>query len=325
MFLTRCLPRLQPCPDLLQRPSPRQFWSWSKPPGVSFPLVTPAPTHTEFTALETVRSIPDHIRKPDYALSSEPDTRLIPRDPVIWTEVEIIKIREACQLARKILSELKSVVQPGLTTDSLDHLARELAIIHQAYPSPLNFNGYPKSISTSVNNVAAHGIPDARELVSGDILNIDVTVFLDGYHGDCSDTVPVGEVDTHALHLIQVAQECLQSGIEYCKPGRTLTGLGKRIHQHAKSNNCAVVPCFLGHGIGDFFHGPPEIYHSLNNYPGVIRPGMVFTIEPCISEGDRRVRTLEDGWTAVTLDNSRTAQVEHTVVITERGAEILTE
>ena len=180
------------------------FWSWSRPPQVEFSLVTPAPTHNRKTAIETVRSLLAHINKPDYALTGKPDKRLLPQKPVIWSPVEIIKIREACQLARKVLDEVKEIVEPGITTDELDRFAREYIVIHNAYPSPLNFNRFPKSISTSVNNIAAHGIPDSRELVSGDILNIDVTVYLDGFHGDCSETVSVGDVDHHSLHLIKV-------------------------------------------------------------------------------------------------------------------------
>ena len=138
--------------------------------------------------------------------------------------MEIIGIRESCQLARKVLNEVKSAVRPGVTTDQLDTIAREVILLHNAYPSPLNFNRFPKCISTSVNNVAAHGIPDDRQLVEGDILNIDVTVYLGGYHGDCSETVTVGAVDEFAEKLIRVTQECLQLGIDYCAPGKLLLG-----------------------------------------------------------------------------------------------------
>jgi len=271
-----------------------------------------------------VKDIPSSIPRPSYAVSGKVNPSLIPKLPVIWSEKEIIGIRESCRLARKVLEEVKSLVGVGVTTEYLDQHARELILIHGAYPSPLNFHGYPKSISTSVNNVAAHGIPDSRCLVSGDILNIDVTVFFNGFHGDCSDTVTVGEVDQYALKLIRVIEECVEKGIAVCKPGEFIRKIGHAIHKHARSQDCTTVPIFLGHGIGDFFHGPPDIFHCLNNYPGRMVPGMVFTIEPVISEGDRRVQLLDDGWTALTMDNSRTAQKEHTVVITESGADVLT-
>ena len=268
--------------------------------------------------------LPPRIPRPSYASSGKVHPGLVPDCPVLWSQEEVIKLRASCLLARKVLEEVKAAVEPGVTTEHLDELARELIVVHQAYPSCLNFHNYPKSISTSVNNVAAHGIPDSRVLVEGDILNIDVTVFLNGFHGDCSDTVTVGQVDQHALKLIRVTEECVQKAIEICRPGEHLRRIGHVIHKHARSEDCTTVPLFLGHGIGDFFHGPPDIYHCLNNYPGRMVPGMVFTIEPVVSEGDRRVKVLPDGWTAVTLDNSRTAQQEHTVLVTDTGVEVLT-
>lgn len=296
------------------------FWSWSKPPQVEFPIVKPAKTSPTFPQDE----IPAHIKKPSYAVSGQVDTRLIPTEPIIWSQSDIIKIRESCQLARKVLNEIKDIAAPGVTTEDLDNHARELIFIHGAYPSPLNFHGFPKSISTSVNNVAAHGIPDSRPLQSGDIVNVDVTVFRDGFHGDCSDTLLIGDVDQYGHKLVQVTRECVEAGVSVCGPGKWIRGIGHVIHKHARANDCTTIPLFLGHGIGDFFHGPPDIYHCLNNYPGRMVAGMVFTIEPCVSEGDRRVRVLSDGWTAVTVDNSRTAQTEQTVLITKSGVEILT-
>lgn len=314
-------PSLSCIPTKFRLANTASFWSWSKPPNVDFSKVEPLPQKIEPFR---VSNIPQHIPRPSYASSGIVEPCLIPKVPVIWSEPEIIKIRESCRLARKVLEEVKSLVRAGVTTEYLDESARELILIHGAYPSPLNFCGYPKSISTSINNVAAHGIPDSRCLVQGDILNIDVTVFLDGFHGDCSDTVTVGEVDEFALKLIRVTEECVKKGVEVCKPGEYIRKIGHSIHKHARSEDCTTVPLFLGHGIGNFFHGPPDIYHCLNNYPGLMVPGMIFTIEPVVSEGDRRVRVLEDGWTAITLDNSRTAQKEHTVLITKSGAEILT-
>jgi len=305
-------------------PNSVSFWSWSKPPPCTFSLVSPVPGTSHTSTADTIRLIPPHIPKPAYALTGKPDQRLIPSSPVVWSQREIIKIRESCRLAKKILLEIQPVIQPGISTGEIDDFARELIIIHNAYPSPLNFEGFPKSISTSVNNVAAHGIPDSRPLESGDILSVDVTVYLDGYHGDCSDTFLVGHVDKYAENLVTVTRECLDAGIQACGPGKWLRGIGHAVHRHARKHNCTVIPLFLGHGIGDFLHAPPDIYHCLNNYPGKMVPGMVFTVGPVVSEGDRRVRILRDGWTAVTVDNSRTAQVEHTLLITETGVEILT-
>jgi len=297
------------------------FWSRSSPPYSGFPLVYPVPSSTTYTP----DVIPRHIARPPYATTGIVDPESIPKAPVIWSELDIGKIRRSCQLARKVLNSIHDILEPGIATEDIDNHVREMVIKHNAYPSPLNFKGFPKSISTSVNNVAAHGIPDSRPLEPGDILNIDVTVYLDGYHGDCSDTFKVGQVDKHAETLINVTRKCLEEGIKACGPGKYLRGIGHATQKYAKKHNCTTIPLFLGHGIGDFFHGPPDIYHCLNNYMGQMKPGMVFTVEPVVSEGDRRVRILEDGWTAVTLDNSRTAQMEHTVLITETGVEILTE
>eukprot|EP00090_Calanus_glacialis_P003732 TRINITY_DN12762_c0_g1_i1.p1 TRINITY_DN12762_c0_g1~~TRINITY_DN12762_c0_g1_i1.p1 ORF type:complete len:314 (+),score=78.91 TRINITY_DN12762_c0_g1_i1:64-1005(+) len=297
------------------------FWSRSPPPYTEFSLVSPVPSSTAYNP----DIIPRHILRPPYAQTGQVDPKLIPKTPVLWSTLEIDKIRRSCQLARKVLNSLHDIIEPGIPTEDIDAHARDLITLHNAYPSPLNFQCFPKSISTSVNNVAAHGIPDSRPLESGDILNIDVTVYLDGYHGDCSDTFKVGQVDIHADNLINVTRECLEEGIKACGPEKWLRGIGHAVQKHAKKNRCTTIPLFLGHGIGDFFHGPPDIYHCLNNYPGMLVEGMVFTVGPVLSEGDRRVRILEDGWTAVTVDNSRTAQVEHTVLITNSGVEILTQ
>ncbi|KAF0298797.1 Methionine aminopeptidase 1D, mitochondrial [Amphibalanus amphitrite] len=196
-------------------------------------------------------------------------------------------------------------LQPGVTTEEIDRLVHRLTVQHGAYPSPLNYRGFPKSVCTSVNNVACHGIPDDRPLEDGDIINIDVTVFLDGHNGDCSETYPVGQVDQQGLRLIDAARRCRDDAIAICRPG--------------------VPFSEIGHGIGRYFHGPPEIYHCWNSYPGTMQPGMTFTIEPVISQGSREIVLLEDGWTAISGDGSRSAQFEHTVLITEDGVEILTE
>ena len=255
------------------------FWSWSLPPPGDFQVVLPEP---QLIKRFRVLDIPQRVARPSYASSGKVNPSLVPISPVIWSESEVLAIRESCQLARKVLEEVRSLVRPGVTTEQLDEHARQLIISNNAYPSCLNFNNYPKSISTSVNNVAAHGIPDSRPLVTGDILNVDVTVFLKGFHGDCSDMATVGKVDDYGLKLIRVTEECVEKAIAACKPGQLICQIGRVIQRHARKHDCTTIPHFLGHGIGDFFHGPPDIYHCLNNYPGVMVPGMVFTIEPVV-------------------------------------------
>ncbi|XP_043231437.1 methionine aminopeptidase 1D, mitochondrial-like isoform X2 [Amphibalanus amphitrite] len=234
-------------------------------------------------------------------------------------------MRRACRLASKILHAAKQLAKPGVTTEEIDRLVHRLTVQHGAYPSPLNYRGFPKSVCTSVNNVACHGIPDDRPLEDGDIINIDVTVFLDGHNGDCSETYPVGQVDQQGLRLIEAARRCRDDAIAICRPGVPFSEIGSRVELSAGHLDHAVVPAFIGHGIGRYFHGPPEIYHCWNSYPGTMRPGMTFTIEPVISQGSREIVLLEDGWTAISGDGSRSAQFEHTVLITEDGVEILTE
>nr|CAD7457988.1 unnamed protein product [Timema tahoe] len=215
--------------------------------------------------------------------------------------------------------------QVGKTTDDIDKLVHKLAIDNEAYPSPLHYKGFPKSVCTSVNNVACHGIPDDRPLEDGDIINIDVTVYLNGFHGDCSSTFLVGNVDEKGRKLVQVTKECLYRAIEHCKPGRFFNSLGEEIENTARKFGLTVIPAFAGHGIGSYFHGPPDIYHCYNSYPGRMLPGMTFTIEPVIAQGSENIVILEDGWTAVTEDTGRAAQFEHTVLITETGVEVLTQ
>lgn len=317
------------CSFLRSRPKSNQittvvaglFWSWGKPPrppDVSYDILIP---DREIDVAD-LSCIPLHIKKPSYAVSGKPE--IVPSRPVIWSDTDLTNIRESCGLARQALNLAESLVAPGVTTSSIDCHVRDFILANDAYPSPLNFKGFPKSISCSVNNVAAHGIPDDRQLQEGDIVNIDVTVYKNGFHGDCSDTFPVGEVDPTGHTLIKVARECLDIGICTCRAGQLYRLIGKSINQHAREQEFSTVQVFLGHGIGTFFHGPPDIYHCLNSYPGKMEAGMVFTVEPCISEGDRRIQILRDGWTAVTVDNSRTAQTEHTILITATGAEILT-
>lgn len=215
-------------------------------------------------------------------------------------------------------------MQVGVSTDEIDLQVHQFIINHGAYPSPLFYRSFPKSVCTSVNNVVCHGIPDDRQLKNGDIVNIDVTVYIDGHHGDCSETCLVGEVDEEGCHLVNITRLCLEEAIEICAPGQNFSYIGTVIDACARRHKLRVVPNFIGHGIGSYFHGPPDIYHFRNRLPGIMQEGMTFTIEPALSLGSSQCRILSDGWTAVTTDGSRAAQFEHTVLITKYGVEVLT-
>ncbi|OWF56743.1 methionine aminopeptidase 1D, mitochondrial-like isoform X2 [Mizuhopecten yessoensis] len=241
-------------------------------------------------------------------------------------EKQIKKMRNVCQLARKILDATAEQIKVGVTTDELDKFAHEMCIEHKCYPSPLFYNLYYKSICTSVNNVMVHGIPDVRPLYSGDIINIDVTIFLDGYHGDLSETYLVGNVDGDGKHLVDVARQCQYAGISVCGPGQPMSVIGDAISMVAESEGLSVVPDILGHGIGTYFHGPPDVIHVAHEPEEevLMQPGMTFTIEPLVCEGSTEYTVLKDGWTCVSNDGGRSAQFENTILITDDGAEVLT-
>lgn len=272
---------------------------------------------------ERKQSIPPHIPKPSYFLSGIPSPVTF-NQPEVKDEAAIIGMRHACRLAQSILKEIGKEVQVGRTTEHLDAIGHELIISANAYPSPLNYRGFPKSICTSVNNVVCHGIPDSRPLEDGDIVNIDITVYYRGYHGDCSKTFLVGNVDEHGQKLVEVTETCLSNAIAICKPNVPFNMIGKVIEETARSNGLTVLPAVLGHGIGSYFHGPPEVHHANNCYGGLMTPGNTFTIEPAVTQGGMQLEILEDGWTVVTSDEARSAQSEHTILITESGVEVLT-
>ncbi|XP_046963156.1 methionine aminopeptidase 1D, mitochondrial isoform X1 [Vanessa cardui] len=267
------------------------------------------------------RIVPEHIEKPDYILGKLLNTS---KKPEIKNEEQIKGMRQSCNVAANILKILQPFVQPGVTTDDIDELVHTLSLEAGAYPSPLHYKGFPKSVCTSVNNVAVHGIPDLRPLQNGDIVNVDITVFFKGYHGDCSKTFLVGDVDDLGLQLVHATEDCLNQAISICGPDVPFCDIGFRIYRIAKRHKLTVLPAFVGHGIGKYFHGPPDIYHTQNRYPGLMKPGMTFTIEPVLSHGNEKTVLLEDGWTVTTEDGARAAQAEHTILITEDGAEILT-
>jgi methionyl aminopeptidase len=239
---------------------------------------------------------------------------------------EIAKMRVAGSLAAEVLEMIAPHVQVGVTTGELDKICHDyITGTQKAIPAPLNYNGFPKSICTSVNDVICHGIPsDNKRLKSGDIVNIDVTVIKDEYHGDSSIMVQVGDVAPHAQRLIQVTQECLYKAIAIVKPGTTLGDIGQIIQQHAEKNYYSVVREYCGHGIGKIFHEDPQVLHYGRKGTGlVLEPGMTFTIEPMINAGRRQTKlNKKDGWTVTTKDGRLSAQWEHTMGVTEDGVEV---
>jgi methionyl aminopeptidase len=269
-----------------------------------------------------MRTVPAGIERPPYA-----DTGLVARrpEPRVKSPEVLERMRRAGAVAAEVLRLAGEKVTPGVTTDEIDVYVHELCVERGAYPSPLNYNGFPKSVCTSVNEVICHGIPDDRVIRDGDIVNLDVTVYLDGVHGDTNATFLVGSVDDESRRLVRVTEECTWRGIEAVVPGRPVSDIGKAIEDHAKKHRYGVVRAFIGHGIGEQFHTDLQILHYFDpEQSTVMRPGMTFTIEPMITLGTWRHVLWPDGWTAVTADGRRTAQFEHTVCVTETGVEVLT-
>jgi methionyl aminopeptidase len=235
-------------------------------------------------------------------------------------------MRKAGRLAAEALDMLVPVVQPGVTTAEIDELVLSFALEHGAIPATLNYRGYRYSTCTSVNHVVCHGMPNDKPLRPGDIVNIDVTLIVDGWHGDTSRMYPIGDVSRRAERLMQVTYESLMRGIAAVKPGHTTGDIGAAIQRYAEGERCSVVRDFCGHGLGRVFHDRPNILHYGEPGEGtVLEPGMLFTIEPMINLGKPHVKILADGWTAVTRDRELSAQFEHTIGVTESGCEIFTE
>ncbi|MBE9230404.1 type I methionyl aminopeptidase [Cuspidothrix issatschenkoi LEGE 03284] len=245
---------------------------------------------------------------------------------VILSQREIEKMRRAGRLAAKLLQHLEPLVKPGVSTLELNDEAERWTQKHGAKSAPLGYKGYPKSICTSVNEVICHGIPNAKQILKdGDIINIDVTPIVDGYHGDTSKTFLVGNPTPKAQKLVEVTEECLRLGIAEVKPGAKIGDIGAAIQEYAESFGFSVVRDFVGHGISNIFHTAPDIPHyGIRGRGKKLRTGMVFTIEPMINEGTHEAEMLGDGWTAVTSDRLLSAQFEHTIAVTEDGVEILT-
>ncbi|KAG9452419.1 hypothetical protein H6P81_005323 [Aristolochia fimbriata] len=274
------------------------------------------------------RSVPANIEKPDWAIDGIP--KIEPSSDLqniveIKTKDQIEIMRETCRIAREVLDAAARVIRPGVTTDEIDEVVHQATIAAGGYPSPLNYHFFPKSCCTSVNEVICHGIPDARRLEDGDIVNIDVTVYYKGVHGDLNETYFVGNVDEASQHLVQSTYECLEKAISIVKPGVRFREVGEVISRHASMSGLSVVKSYCGHGIVELFHCAPNIPHyARNKAVGVMKAGQTFTIEPMINAGIWRDRMWPDGWTAVTADGKRSAQFEHTMLVTESGVEVLT-
>lgn len=246
---------------------------------------------------------------------------------VLHTSKEIARAKKAGRLAAQLLNYLEPLVKPGVSTGELNDAAEEWTVAHGAYSAPLGYKGtFPKSICTSVNEVVCHGIPSSDQILrDGDIINIDVTPVLGGYHGDTSRTFAVGNVSPLAQKLIDTTRECLELGINEVKPGARLGDIGAAIQEHAEAQGFSVVRDFVGHGTGRVFHTSPAVYHfGIRGTGLLLEPGMIFTIEPMINEGTHDVIILDDEWTAITADGKLTAQFEHTLAVTNSGVEVLT-
>eukprot|EP01132_Coremiostelium_polycephalum_P006259 gene6259-7796_t len=273
--------------------------------------------------------VPSHIQLPDYALDSIPhsevalDRRNAPN--IIHTPAEIKIMRELGKISREVLNIARDVCKVGVTTDEIDRVVHDAIIERGCYPSPLNYYGFQKSICTSINEIICHGIPDKRPLEDGDILNVDVSVFWKGYHMDLNETYLIGNVDERGRELVKVASECLEKAIKILKPGVLFREIGDVIQKHSTAHGFSVVRNYCGHGIGKYFHCNPNILHyAKNKSVGVMKAGHIFTIEPMINEGTWKDEVWPDAWTVSTLDGKRSAQFEHTILITETGCEVLT-
>ena len=269
------------------------------------------------------RSVPQKIARPEYVGRDEAREGF---ESYVKDAETIERLRVAGRIAAGAMEEAGKAVAPGVTTDELDRIAHEYMLDHGAYPSTLDYLGFPKSLCTSVNEVICHGIPDSTVLEDGDIVNLDITAYLDGVHGDHNRTYLVGDVDEESRLLVERTEEALRRGIRAVKPGRQVNVIGRAIESYAKRFGYGVVRDFIGHGVGVDFHSGLVIphYDAAPAHDRLLVPGMVFTIEPMLTLGTIEWDQWDDGWTVVTRDRRRTAQFEHTIVVTDDGAEILT-
>jgi methionyl aminopeptidase len=262
------------------------------------------------------RLLPSHIPHPPPA---PPAPRPVPQ----YTDLQ--KLRAPSAIVHDVLEACKEWVQPGVTTEEIDAKVHDMIVSRNAYPSPLNYRGFPKSSCTSINQVVCHGIPDDQPLEDGDMLNVDVSCFLDGYHGDASRMYAVGELDEDGQKLIRVTKECMDQAIAACGPGVDITVIGDIISDIAETNNYGVIRDYCGHAIGRDFHMLPYVFHHRNQQNYILREGNAFTIEPMLTEdGSLDSKVCDDGWTVVTTTGARSAQFEQTLLVTENGVEVLT-
>jgi methionyl aminopeptidase len=277
------------------------------------PLLTPG----QYQVTPTL-SVPDHILRPPYAATGQPPP---PKNSSIesLSDSEIVGMRKAAALAAYVRSYAGSMVSVGITTDEIDRAVHDKIISYDAYPSPLNYLGFPKALCSSVNEVVCHGVPDTRPLQNGDIVNLDVSVYVEGFHGDCSATFYVGEVDDATRQLVEVTKKSMDDSIAMCEEGMPLNKIGHKIADVVEPYNYGIVRTFCGHGISSDFHCPPMVYHYRNDEPGHLVRNMAFTIEPMINEGTGAEKRWPDGWTVVTADGGRSAQFEETLIINGQG------
>lgn len=269
-----------------------------------------------------MRPVPASIERPDYV---DGPAALPNSDYQIHSGEALERLRVACRTASEILRVTGDAVAPGVTTDELDAVAHEAYVSRGAYPSTLGYRGFPKSICTSVNEVVCHGIPDDRPLREGDIVNIDVTAFVEGMHGDTSATFAVGSLNSQLESLVHLTREATLAGIKAVEPGRSIRVVAEAIQPFAFAHGLGVILDYGGHGIGKVFHAAPHVNHAINpNDRAILEPGMTFTVEPMITTGAPRHHVWDDHWTVVTDDLLPTAQFEHTVIVTDDGVEILT-
>lgn len=270
-------------------------------------------------------AVPPHIVRPSYVTAR--DNRAPEQEDKVYIHnaEEIAAMRRSNALAHKIRQFVAPLVKAGVTTDAIDRAAHEEMIRNGAYPSPLQYAGFPKSVATSVNEIVCHGIPDARPLVNGDVLKVDTSLYYQGFHGDCCGTFFVGEVDDAARKLNDFTKSVLAKAISICKPGVPVSEIGRVINAACDRAGYGIVTRYCGHGVGKELHMFPIIEHCYNENPVILQAGMIFTIEPMVTEGSAATDVWrEDGWTVVTRDRSRCAQWEDTILITPTGAEVLT-
>ncbi|KAJ9094213.1 hypothetical protein QFC20_006946 [Naganishia adeliensis] len=278
--------------------------------------------------LSAKREVPAHIPRPDYADHPRGESMLEMKGSSKLKNLnkeEVEAMRVVCKLAREVLEHTASFIRPGITTDELDKICHEACIARDSYPSPLNYRNFPKSVCTSVNEVICHGIPDQRPLEEGDIVNLDVTLYHGGMHGDLNATYPVGKVDDASLDLIKTTKQSLDEAIAICKPGALYRDIGNKIESIVKPRGYSIVRQYTGHGIDQRFHCNPNIVHyGGSKTPGKMEVGHCFTIEPMINAGTAQLTHWLDDWSAVTKDGKKSAQFEDVILITETGCEVLT-